>query len=150
MRVACNNGATVDAVDGEITSGQSSINSAAYLRTSSALACGPPDVDPHVTADAPARLLQPLQERPEASLKFRMEPLQPLDCILCAAFRLVAVTQTMTPVSSCVPPFSASDRQIPYSYTRVTIGSVGRSIEDCQNTVRTAAFVAVISAVKIG
>src|SRR5262245_40082896 len=33
---------------------------------------GPTSVDAHVTADCPSRLLQPLQERPEASLKFRI------------------------------------------------------------------------------
>src|SRR5262245_9939203 len=36
------------------------------------ISCGPARVDPHVTADAPARLLQPLQERPDAGLKFRI------------------------------------------------------------------------------
>jgi hypothetical protein len=32
----------------------------------------PAGVDPHVAADAPARLLQPLQERPEPVLKYRI------------------------------------------------------------------------------
>src|SRR4029077_10808687 len=33
---------------------------------------GPAGVDPHVAADGPAQLLQPLQERPDAGLKFRI------------------------------------------------------------------------------
>ena len=33
---------------------------------------GPADVDPHVAADGPAQLLQPLMERREAGLKFRI------------------------------------------------------------------------------
>jgi hypothetical protein len=33
---------------------------------------GPAGVDPHVVADGPAQLLQPLQERPDAGLKFRI------------------------------------------------------------------------------
>src|SRR5262249_19222961 len=33
---------------------------------------GPARVDPHVAADAPARLLETLQERPDAGLKFRI------------------------------------------------------------------------------
>ena len=35
-----------------------------------ALASGPADVDPHVAADRPAKLLQPLQERFDAGLTF--------------------------------------------------------------------------------
>ena len=34
------------------------------------IARGPADVDPHVAADGPARLLQPLQERRDAGLRF--------------------------------------------------------------------------------
>ena len=33
---------------------------------------GPAGVDPHVAADGPAQLRQPLQERPDAGLKFRI------------------------------------------------------------------------------
>src|SRR5262245_65197687 len=32
----------------------------------------PASVDPHIAADAPAQLLQPLQERPDAGLKFHI------------------------------------------------------------------------------
>ena len=38
----------------------------------SSICRGPSDVDAHVSADAPARLLQPLKECPEAGLKFRI------------------------------------------------------------------------------
>jgi hypothetical protein len=34
------------------------------------ISCGPARVDAHVAADAPTQLLQPLQERPDAGLKF--------------------------------------------------------------------------------
>ena len=55
-----------------MTSGASATNSAACLRMSSALPRGPASVDPHVAADGPAQLLQPLQERREAGLTFRI------------------------------------------------------------------------------
>ena len=36
------------------------------------IGCGPAGVDPHVAADGPAQLRQPLQERPDPGLKFRI------------------------------------------------------------------------------
>ena len=36
------------------------------------IGCGPAGIDPHVTADGPTQVLQRLQERPDASLKFRI------------------------------------------------------------------------------
>ena len=50
------------------TSGASATSSAAYVRSRARLARGPAVLDPHVAADRPARLLQPLQERSEAGL----------------------------------------------------------------------------------
>ena len=55
-----------------MTSGASATNSAACLRMSSASARGPAGVDPHVAAVGPAQLLQPLQERRDAGLIFRI------------------------------------------------------------------------------
>ena len=55
-----------------MTSGASATNSAACLRMRSASPPRPPVVDPHVAADGPAQFLQPLQERREADLKFRI------------------------------------------------------------------------------
>ena len=54
-----------------ITSGASATNSAAYLRTDRDRR-SPPSVDPHVAAVGPAQLLQPLHERPDAGLPFRI------------------------------------------------------------------------------
>ena len=55
-----------------MTSGASATNSAACLRMSVGIARGPAGVDPHVAADGPAQLLQPLKERREAGLNFRI------------------------------------------------------------------------------
>ena len=55
-----------------MTSGASATNSAAYLRMSSALPAPQRIVDPHVAAVGPAQLLQPLQERRDAGLSFRI------------------------------------------------------------------------------
>ena len=55
----------------DTTSGASATNSAAYLRRSGGIASAPADVDPHIAADGPAQLLQPLQERRHAGLRFR-------------------------------------------------------------------------------
>ena len=55
-----------------MTSGASATNSAACLRISVGIARGPAGVDPHVAADGPAQLLQPLQECPDAGLNFRI------------------------------------------------------------------------------
>ena len=70
VRVACSNGRTVEVPWARMTSGASAANSAACLRISLGIGRGPADVDPHVAADAPAQLLQLLQERPDAGLKF--------------------------------------------------------------------------------
>ena len=72
VRVACSNGATAGLPVARMTSGASATNSAAYLRMSVGIARGPADVDPHVAADGPAQLLQPLQERRDAGLTFRI------------------------------------------------------------------------------
>jgi hypothetical protein len=55
-----------------MTSGVSAAKSAACLRMASALAVAPPDVDLHIAPDGPTQLLQRLQERPDAGLKFRI------------------------------------------------------------------------------
>ena len=55
-----------------MTSGASATSSAAYLANAVGIACGPAGVDPHVAADGPAQLRQPLQERCEAGLRFRI------------------------------------------------------------------------------
>ena len=55
-----------------MTSGASAANSAACLRMSSGIGRGPARVDPHVAADGPAQLLQPLQERCDAGLILRI------------------------------------------------------------------------------
>ena len=55
-----------------MTSGASPAKSAACLRMSAAFPPAQRSVDPRVAADVPAQLPQPLQERPEAGLKFRI------------------------------------------------------------------------------
>ena len=55
-----------------MTSGASATNSAAYLRMLSASPAPQRIVDPHVAAVGPAQLLQPLQERRDAGLPFRI------------------------------------------------------------------------------
>ena len=70
VRVACSNGLTVEAPWARMTSGASATSSVACLRISSALPLAQPGVDPHVLADAPAGLLQPLHESPDADLIF--------------------------------------------------------------------------------
>ena len=72
VRVACSNGATVALPLARMTSGASATNSAAYLRMRSASPAPQRVVDPHVAAVGPAQLLQPLQERREAGLSFRI------------------------------------------------------------------------------
>ena len=53
-----------------MTSGASATNSAAYYGVWSASPPRPARVDPHVNPEGPAKFLQPLQERSEASLCF--------------------------------------------------------------------------------
>ena len=55
-----------------MTSGASATNSAAYLRNVVGIGLAQRYVDPHVAAVGPAQLLQPLQERREAGLSFRI------------------------------------------------------------------------------
>ncbi len=55
-----------------MTSGASATNSAACLANALGIARAPADVDPHVAAVGPAQLLQPLQERRDAGLPFRI------------------------------------------------------------------------------
>ena len=71
VRVACSNGPTVELPAARMTSGASATNSAACLRMSAALP-RPSGIDPHVAPIGPAQLLQPLQERRDAGLIFRI------------------------------------------------------------------------------
>ncbi len=72
VRVACSNGPKVGAPWARMTSGASATNSAAWSANFGGTGSGPAGVDPHVAADGPAQLLKPLQECPDASLKFRI------------------------------------------------------------------------------
>ena len=72
VRVACSNGPTAEPPTARMTSGASATNSAAYLRVRSASPAPQRVVDPHVAAVGPAQLLQPLQERRDAGLRFRI------------------------------------------------------------------------------
>ena len=72
VRVACSNGATA-----RLPVSQDDIRRERdqFRRVSAdvvGIARGPADVDPHVAAVGPAQLLQPLQERRDAGLYFRI------------------------------------------------------------------------------
>ena len=72
VRVACSNGPTVEPPGARMTSGASATNSAACLRMSSALPAAQRVSIRTLRPIGPAQLLQPLQERRDAGLRFRI------------------------------------------------------------------------------
>ena len=72
MRVACSNGPTVDALDGQDDVGCERDQFRRVFANFVGIAAAPAEVDPHIAAIDPAQLLQPLQERREAGLAFRI------------------------------------------------------------------------------
>ena len=71
-RVASSRGPALELPPARMTSGASAANSAACLRISAALVAAQRIVDVHVTADGPAQKRQPLQERSDAGLPYRI------------------------------------------------------------------------------
>ena len=72
VRVACSNAATA-----ALPCGQDDVRRERdqFRRVSAnavGIACGPASIDPHIAAVGPAQLLQPLQERRDAGLRFRI------------------------------------------------------------------------------
>ena len=72
VRVACSNGPTVEAPWARMTSGASAANSAACLRMSAALAVAQRVSIRTLRPMVQPNCCQPLQERPDAGLKFRI------------------------------------------------------------------------------
>ena len=72
VRVICSNCPTVEPPEARMTSGASATNSAACRRMSPGIGSGPADIDLQVAADRPAQQRQPLQERSDAGLIWRI------------------------------------------------------------------------------
>ena len=71
VRVACSNGPTV-ALPGQDDVRRERDQFRRIFANAVGIARAPADVDPHVAADRPAQFLQPLQERRDAGLSFRI------------------------------------------------------------------------------
>jgi hypothetical protein len=72
VRVTCSNGVTVEAAISQNDVGRERGQLRCVSANVGGIGRSPADVDPHVAANAPAQQRQPLQERPDASLKFRI------------------------------------------------------------------------------
>ena len=124
VRVACSNGPTVEAPWARMTSGASATNSAAYLRMSVGIAVRPAGVDPHVAADGPAQLLQPLQERRDAGLIFRDRPRLRAGARRCAASRSACCARAASGHAAAAPPRSVMNSRRLMSAPRLQEGSI--------------------------
>ena len=72
VRVACSNAPQLAAASGQDDVRRERDQFRRVSANAFGIACAPADVDPHVAAVGPAQLLQPLQERREAGLTFRI------------------------------------------------------------------------------